>query len=93
MPDESFTPLIPSPSERSHPARFSASTDTRPRPYVKMSDYQPPRRHGGGRVTLQLILSYVSDWLVLIAFGLVAAFVGNLKPNMRPFNLEDPDIS
>ncbi len=49
-----------------------------------------PRRK---KVTVILILSYVFDWIILIAVGVVATILGNITPNMRPFSLEDPNIS
>ncbi|KAH8889530.1 PAP2-domain-containing protein [Thozetella sp. PMI_491] len=51
---------------------------------------------GSGRrrkVTLVLILSYVFDWAILIAVGVVATILGNITPNKRPFSLDDPNIS
>jgi len=43
--------------------------------------------------TAKLITSYVFDWVILIAVGGVGAVVGNITPNKRPFQLEDPNIS
>lgn len=40
-----------------------------------------------------LLASYVSDWICLIAAGLVGTFLGNVTPNKRPFRLTDPNIA
>jgi len=40
-----------------------------------------------------LIISYVLDWLVLIAMVVVATLLGNITPNKRPFFLTNPNIS
>ncbi|KAH8675366.1 PAP2 domain-containing protein [Xylariales sp. PMI_506] len=40
-----------------------------------------------------LVASYVSDWLCLVAAGVVGLVLGNITPNKRPFRLQDPDIS
>jgi hypothetical protein len=40
-----------------------------------------------------LAASYVSDWLCLIAAGLVGTFLGNITPNKRPFRVDDPNIA
>ncbi|KAH7326669.1 phosphatidic acid phosphatase type 2/haloperoxidase [Stachybotrys elegans] len=46
-----------------------------------------------GRISIPLILSYVFDWIVLIALGAVATILGEIEPNKRPFSLADRDIS
>lgn len=40
-----------------------------------------------------LVASYVFDWIILIGVAVVGFVLGNITPNKRPFNLEDPDIS
>lgn len=40
-----------------------------------------------------LILSYISDWIILIIFAAVGYVIGNITPNKRPFNLDSPDIN
>lgn len=40
-----------------------------------------------------LVLSYISDWIILIIFAAVGYVVGNITPNKRPFSLDNPDIS
>jgi hypothetical protein len=40
-----------------------------------------------------VIASYVFDWAILIAVGVVGLVLGNITPNKRPFSLEDPNIS
>ncbi|KAH8905535.1 acid phosphatase/Vanadium-dependent haloperoxidase, partial [Coniochaeta sp. PMI_546] len=47
-------------------------------------------RKKGGWV---LAASYVFDWIILIVVAVVGFILGNITPNKRPFNLEDPDIS
>jgi membrane-associated phospholipid phosphatase len=43
--------------------------------------------------SILLILSYISDWILLIIFAAVGYIIGNITPNKRPFSLENPDIS
>jgi membrane-associated phospholipid phosphatase len=42
---------------------------------------------------LLLILSYISDWIILAIFAAVGYVIGNITPNKRPFNLGNPDIN
>ncbi|KAJ4146848.1 hypothetical protein LMH87_001407 [Akanthomyces muscarius] len=39
-----------------------------------------------------LIASYVVDWAILIIFAGVGYAVGNITPNRRPINLQEPNI-
>lgn len=50
-------------------------------------------RARGGRVSLQLIFSYVLDWVILIAAAVVAAVFSTITPNKRPFSLNNAEIS
>ncbi|ETS87035.1 hypothetical protein PFICI_00863 [Pestalotiopsis fici W106-1] len=60
-----------------------------------MTDYDTPstapkpRKRGFAFV---LLASYVTDWLCLIAAGVVGTILGNVTPNKRPFRLDDPNI-
>jgi hypothetical protein len=70
-------------------------------PYDRMADSSG--RNGGGygvgagrrsgKHTVVIVASYVFDWIILIAAAVVGYILGNITPNKRPFNLEDPDIS
>jgi hypothetical protein len=67
-------------------------------PDARMASTGSGRRGVGGnqssaKITFLVILSYVSDWLVLIAAALGGLFIGNANPRKRPFQLENPDIS
>src|SRR3954462_7029877 len=50
-------------------------------------------RANPGRVSIALVLSYVFDWIVIIAAAAVGAVFSIITPNKRPFSLVDPDIS
>ncbi|KAK2590249.1 hypothetical protein QQS21_012065 [Conoideocrella luteorostrata] len=43
--------------------------------------------------SLSLWLSFVLDWVILVALAIAGAFIGNLRPNNRPFSLDEPSIS
>ena len=49
--------------------------------------------HLGGLPRIVLILSYVFDWIVVIAAAGTAAVIGKLTPNKRPFSVTDLNIS
>ncbi|KAK1457960.1 PAP2 superfamily protein [Colletotrichum cuscutae] len=51
------------------------------------------RRPHRGHWTPSLIGSYVFDWLVLAVVGGIAAVLGIVEPNKRPFSVLDPNIS
>jgi hypothetical protein len=46
-----------------------------------------------GRISWVLALSYVFDWVVLIAFGVIGYILGDITPNKRPFSLDDRNIA
>ena len=47
----------------------------------------------GRRFSARLTASYVFDWIILVVIVVVAGFLGRITPNMRPFALNDPNIS
>ncbi|KAM6506411.1 hypothetical protein FSOLCH5_013393 [Fusarium solani] len=51
--------------------------------------FTPGARH----ISMRLLLSYALDWLALIVVAAIAALLGRIEPNKRPFSLVDPDIS
>ncbi|TPX17430.1 uncharacterized protein E0L32_003073 [Thyridium curvatum] len=55
-----------------------------------MDRFEPYKKK---RVGWVLVASYVFDWVVLIAAAAVGYVLGDITPNKRPFQLEDPDIS
>lgn len=61
--------------------------------YIRMAEFRgpAPRRQTG--TPLLLLSSYVFDWVVLLVVGGVGYWLGKMKPNMRPFQLESPHIS
>ncbi|KLU87549.1 PAP2 domain-containing protein [Magnaporthiopsis poae ATCC 64411] len=61
--------------------------------YIRMDEFRgpAPRRQTG--TPLLLLSSYVFDWVVLLVVGGVGYWLGKMKPNMRPFQLESPHIS
>jgi hypothetical protein len=44
-------------------------------------------------MTVKVVLSYVFDWVVLIAAAGIGAVLDKIEPNKRPFSLTDPNIS
>lgn len=46
-----------------------------------------------GKTSWVLALSYVVDWLILLAFAAIGYVLGDIEPNKRPFSLEDPNIA
>jgi len=55
------------------------------------------RRDGAGsrsnKLTWVVILSYITDWIILLAAAAIGYVLGDISPNMRPFSLLDPSIS
>ncbi|TAQ88533.1 Phosphatidate phosphatase/4-nitrophenylphosphatase [Chlorociboria aeruginascens] len=49
--------------------------------------------HRGDRASVALILSYVLDWIIIIAAAGVGAAFSRTTPNKRPFSILNPDIS
>lgn len=45
------------------------------------------------RTTAWVVASGVLDWLLIVATAVGGQFLGNITPNKRPFQLENPDIS
>lgn len=45
------------------------------------------------KVTPVLVLSYVFDWIVILAAAVVGGLLSRITPNKRPFNLANPEIS
>ncbi|KAK4449410.1 PAP2 domain-protein [Podospora aff. communis PSN243] len=90
MPDESVVPLIPP---------FSNRASIRPTPsYPTHANMDDPRLAGGGGGRKKgkawvLALSYAFDWFILVVGGVVGYIMGHVSPNMRPFSLQNPDIS
>jgi len=73
------------------PNQFAKSRPRPPHPYSRMPSSGPSRRHR--KVTPLVISSYVLDWVIVIVTAAVGYVLGNITPNKRPFQLEDPDIS
>lgn len=46
-----------------------------------------------GKPSWVLALSYVFDWIILVAFAAVGYILGDIEPNKRPFSLDDRNIS
>ncbi|KXH35221.1 hypothetical protein CSIM01_11175 [Colletotrichum simmondsii] len=63
------------------------------RPYSSISDPSGTHRKRQTMGNFILVLSYAIDWVLLIAFAVAGLLLGNLSPQKRPFNLENPDIS
>lgn len=63
------------------------------RTYLRMPDPLSTVKSLRGGISIPLILTYVFDWFVLLAVAAVAAALGKIAPNKRPFSLYNPDIS
>jgi hypothetical protein len=61
--------------------------------FIMMSQSRSRAGRGRGRISLALILSYVVDWLVIIAAAGIGAAFSVITPNKRPFSLDDANIS
>lgn len=49
--------------------------------------------HSSARTTMLLVASGIVDWLLIIGAGVGGYYLGDITPNKRPFQLEDPNIS
>ncbi|KAH8195226.1 hypothetical protein TruAng_010609 [Truncatella angustata] len=56
-------------------------------------DSQLPSRPKQRKHVWVLIASYATDWLCLIAAGVVGTVLGSITPNKRPFRLDDANIA
>lgn len=50
-------------------------------------------RSSPGRISIALALSYVLDWVIIIAAAGIGAAFSIITPNKRPFSLVNPEIS
>ncbi|KAH7371913.1 PAP2 superfamily-domain-containing protein [Cadophora sp. MPI-SDFR-AT-0126] len=50
-------------------------------------------RGHSGRISIALVLSYVFDWIIIIAAAVVGGLLSLITPNKRPFALTNPEIS
>jgi hypothetical protein len=72
------------------------------------SSYNPPDNHnmarthiaaqlrprkGSSKSAIIVIASYAFDWIIIIVALGISYLMGNQRPNMRHFSLEDPNIS
>jgi hypothetical protein len=60
--------------------------------YEKMADSAGSKVFGR-RMPIRTVISYVFDWVLLIAIAAVSTVLGEISPNKRPFSLNDPNIS
>ncbi|KAI9789231.1 MAG: hypothetical protein M1833_002440 [Piccolia ochrophora] len=44
-------------------------------------------------ISKRLVLSYVLDWVIVVAAGIVGAVLSRIEPAKRAFNLANPDLS
>ncbi|KAK3310290.1 PAP2 superfamily-domain-containing protein [Chaetomium strumarium] len=86
MPDDSIRPLI-RPGSISPAATFETPSAME---NLELAGGHVRRK---GRISWVLALSYVFDWVVLIAFGVIGYILGDITPNKRPFSLDDRNIA
>ncbi|KAH7026546.1 PAP2 superfamily-domain-containing protein [Microdochium trichocladiopsis] len=60
---------------------------------MKSASSTRPASRSSNKITVIQILSYVFDWIILVAVGVVGLILGDVTPNKRPFSLQDPNIS
>lgn len=60
---------------------------------MKSATAPRPGARDSNKMSVITILSYVLDWIILIAVGVTGVILGDITPNMRPFSLQDPNIS
>lgn len=60
---------------------------------MKSATAPRPGARNSNKMSVITILSYVLDWIILIAVGVTGVILGDITPNMRPFSLQDPNIS
>lgn len=81
-PGTSYSQLRPFPQQHSYSRMKSLDSSG------QMPDSRPKSKW-----SWVLVASYVSDWIILVVFGIVGMILGNMTPNKRPFSLQDPNIS
>ncbi|KAL2137085.1 hypothetical protein VTI74DRAFT_9691 [Chaetomium olivicolor] len=86
MPDESIRPLINAHTISSTPTFEARDT-------MDNMDLAGGNVRRKGKVSWVLALSYVFDWVVLVAFGVIGYVLGKITPNKRPFSLDDRNIA
>lgn len=92
MPDDSVDPLIPRFNAR--PYSFASAAPTTKTTHLAMDGTRLPGSHAKPKkITWVVIASYVFDWAILIAAGVIGYIMGEVTPNKRPFSLSDPNIS
>ncbi|KAK4238233.1 PAP2 superfamily-domain-containing protein [Achaetomium macrosporum] len=87
MPDDSIRPLI-RPGSISPAATFEETPGTMENLNLAGGHVRRKRR-----ISWVLALSYVFDWVVLIAFAAIGYILGDITPNKRPFSLDDRNIA
>lgn len=92
MPDDSIDPLIPRFNRR--PYSFASATPTTTTQLAMEGTRLPHGSHAKPKkITWVVIASYVFDWAILIAAGVIGYIMGEVTPNKRPFSLSDPNIA
>lgn len=86
MPDDSIRPLI-------HARSISPAPTFPTRDTMDNMDLAGGNVRRKGKVSWVLALSYVFDWVVLVAFGVIGYVLGDITPNKRPFSLDDRNIA
>lgn len=86
MPDDSIRPLI-------YARTTSPAPTFEPRDTMDSMDLAGGNVRRKGKISWVLALSYVFDWVILVAFGVIGYILGDITPNMRPFSLDDRNIA
>lgn len=99
MPDTSTYPLIartPSPSPNPSGVGTGTQVEDYNAPTGLDMAYTDKHRHWRSRArhtSAWVIASGVLDWLLIVATGVGGFYLGEITPNKRPFQLENPNIS
>ncbi|KAJ4295757.1 hypothetical protein N0V88_004459 [Collariella sp. IMI 366227] len=86
MPDDSIRPLI-------YARTTSPAPTFEPRDTMDSMDLAGGDVRRKAKISWVLALSYVFDWVILVAFGVIGYILGDITPNMRPFSLDDRNIA
>ena len=97
MPDSNTAPLIAPINSSDSRGRTQSTPSIEPRRNwnSQMVDYDRvrPLAVHSHHATIWVVASGIVDWLLIVAAAVGGLFIGNITPNKRPFQLEDPNIS
>ena len=97
MPDIGTSPLIAHTASPPLPSPYTGThyPDSGVVPGAQMAGLVNSHRWGARTryASAWVVASGVLDWLLIVATAVGGFYLGEITPNKRPFQLEDPDIS